>query len=314
MKVNENNSNYRHGGSRTRARRLAYDVYKLPKKCEVSRSTTKLDIHHIDENPKNQDKENLVVLRHDLHSRLSAFNSCVKLKTRTQIKQYLSCFTQNEPALMINEIYPAIVGESTYMGEPCVIVRLTYCHNGCVFCDSKYSWFEGKVMTLTQIMNKIQKTTNKLIMITGGSPCLQRQNLRHLIHKILDTDKNYRIMVEASGTLHTGWLCMKRVSIIKDVKCPGSKIVTQNIFSDIKLLRNRDNLKFVIGDKKDYDFTIKTILKYPTKATILLHPVWGKIDIDILLKWFEKDQHRLPLNIRIGFQMHKMIWGNKRGV
>lgn len=308
MKINENNSNYKHGGSRVRARRLIYDVYKIKQQCEVSNATSNIQLHHIDEDERNQKKKNLMILQRDLHTRLSMFNNYIHLKTKKDIKLYLSTFIQKEPALVINEIYPAIVGESSYMGQPCTIIRLTYCHNYCNYCDSKYTWRKGKVILITDIKKEADKYKHKMIMITGGSPCLQKHNLKKLI-KILQND--YKIIIEVSGTLHIAWLRMKNVAIIKDIKCPGSGVQRRVIYSDIKLLRPKDNLKFVLSNRDDYNFAKKIVKKYPTKAQIYFQAVWGRLDINELTQWLLKD---INLNINLGVQMHKFIWGNKRGV
>ena len=150
--------------------------------------------------------------------------------------------------LKINEIYYSIQGESSYMGKPCIFIRLTYCNLRCSYCDSEYTFHEGNDMTIDEIINKIQNYPCKLIEVTGGEPLFQKECI-DLLNKLVDLE--YHVLLETSGSLSTKDVPEKVVNII-DFKCPTSNMKKKNDWENINYLKSSDEVKFVIGNREDY--------------------------------------------------------------
>src|SRR4030095_9403047 len=160
--------------------------------------------------------------------------------------------------LKINEIFYSIQGESTSAGLPCVFVRLTYCNLRCVYCDTEYAFYEGKDMSIDDILDEIRKYNCKLVEITGGEPLVQ-DNVHILMRKLCDT--GYTVMIETGGSLPIENID-KRVKIIMDLKTPYSKMEKKNRYENITFLKPTDEIKFVIGSREDYEWTKDIIAKY----------------------------------------------------
>lgn len=212
--------------------------------------------------------------------------------------------------LMISEIFYSIQGESILSGRPCTFIRLTGCNLRCVFCDTTYAYSQGIKMSFDEILNRVDTYGCPLVEITGGEPLFQK-NTPVLIVKLLK--KGYEVMMETNGTYDLGDIdarCMK----IMDIKCPTSGEDKHNRLENLKKLTPRDQIKFVIGNREDYDFSKSIIpLLDPTFPTdhILFSPVYGNMDPAELADWILKDH----LNVRLHLQLHKIIWPNKeRGV
>ena len=211
--------------------------------------------------------------------------------------------------LKINEIFKSIQGESTCMGLPCAFIRLTGCNLRCTYCDTEYSFYEGKDMTLKQIIDTIVPMKTKLVEITGGEPMLQ-ENVIPLMSKLINM--NYTVLLETSGAISLKNV-PKEVKKIVDFKCPSSGMEDKNLWTILEELNKEDEIKFVIGDKIDYQWTKKIVEKYQLnkKWTILLSPVFEKLSLEELSKWILTDN----FNVRLQLQMHKYIWDpEKRGV
>jgi 7-carboxy-7-deazaguanine synthase len=211
--------------------------------------------------------------------------------------------------LKINEIFYSVQGESSKVGLPCVFIRLTYCNLRCTYCDTEYAFYEGKDYSLDKILTKVKKYNCNLIEVTGGEPLFQKESLDLL--KML-CDHNYEVMLETGGSISTENVD-KRVKIILDFKCPSSKMENKNFYKNVNFLKPNDEIKFVIGDKEDYEWSKKIIYKYDlsSKCEILFSPVFGKIEYKELSEWILKDQ----LNVRLQIQLHKHIWEpDQRGV
>ena len=160
--------------------------------------------------------------------------------------------------LKINEIFKSIQGESTYMGLPCAFIRLTGCNLRCTYCDTEYSFYEGKDMTLKQIIDTIVPMKTKLVEITGGEPMLQ-ENVIPLMSKLINM--NYTVLLETSGAISLKNV-PKEVKKIVDFKCPSSGMEDKNLWTILDELNKDDEIKFVIGDKIDYQWTRKIVEKY----------------------------------------------------
>ena len=211
--------------------------------------------------------------------------------------------------LKINEIYYSIQGESSFTGQPCIFIRLTYCNLRCTYCDSEYTFYEGEDMLIEDIIKKIKKIPCNLVEITGGEPLFQK-NCITLLEKL--TDHKYKILLETSGSLSIKEVPKDVINII-DFKCPSSKMEKKNFWKNINYLTSNDEVKFVIGDRKDYDWAKEKIKEYKISSicNILMSPVYKEIEPKTIIDWILKD----GLNVRFQMQLHKEIWKDKeRGV
>jgi 7-carboxy-7-deazaguanine synthase len=204
--------------------------------------------------------------------------------------------------LKINEIFKSIQGESSHTGLPCVFVRLTGCNLSCTWCDTDYAFNEGNDMTLEDIVAAVERCGISLVEITGGEPLMQKEVLP-LMQTLLD--KDYTVMLETAGSLPIDEV-PDRVIKIMDLKCPGSGEVAKNNFDNLRHLTLKDEVKFVILDRRDYDWSKKTLNEYSIhkKAQVLFSPVYEKLDLKDLVQWVLEDN----LSVRIQTQLHKVIW------
>lgn len=211
--------------------------------------------------------------------------------------------------LKINEIYYSIQGESSFTGLPCIFIRLTYCNLRCSYCDSEYTFYEGNDMSINQILDKIRKYPCKLVEVTGGEPLVQKECIE-LLQKLVEL--NYNVLLETSGSLTIKNVPNQVINII-DFKCPTSNMEKKNLWDNINYLKNGDEVKFVIGDREDYDWAKRKIKKYgiEDKCSILMSPSYNQIQEKELVKWILEDN----LNVRFQIQLHKKIWPEEeRGV
>jgi 7-carboxy-7-deazaguanine synthase len=209
--------------------------------------------------------------------------------------------------MKINEIFYSIQGEGAWTGLPNIFIRTTGCNLRCSFCDTKYAYNKGREMTLNEIIKKIKQYPCKYVCITGGEPLLQK-DIIYLIDELLK--KGYKIIIETNGSLSIEKLVDKKSLMISlDIKCPSSNMYENNYLENINFLKKGDQIKFVIKNKKDYEYAKGILEKYKPLCTIFFQPVWGK-NPKILTKWIIND----GLNVKLGLQIHKIIWGEKREV
>jgi 7-carboxy-7-deazaguanine synthase len=215
-----------------------------------------------------------------------------------------------EKTLTINEIYQSIQGESTWAGERCVFVRLTFCDLRCTYCDTEYAFYEGKKQTLAEIVDLVEKFECSLVEMTGGEPLLQKNVLP--LMSIL-CDRGHTVLLETSGA-HDVAPVDPRVHRIMDLKTPGSGEVDKNLWSNIEHLTELDEVKFVIGSREDYDWSCDKVRRFDlTKRchAVLFSPIFGRIDPRQIVEWMLADK----LDVRFQLQMHKFIWSpTQRGV
>jgi 7-carboxy-7-deazaguanine synthase len=215
-----------------------------------------------------------------------------------------------DPTLTINEIYFSIQGESTWAGWPCVFVRLTFCDLRCNYCDTEYAFYEGKKQALSEIVGAVKKFGCQLVEITGGEPLLQK-NVLPLMTMLADAQ--HTVLLETSG-VHDISSVDSRVHRIMDLKTPGSGECDRNLFSNIEYLTQRDEVKFVIGSREDYEWSREKVLQYvlPDRCrAVLFSPIFGRIDAREIVEWILADN----LRVRFQLQMHKFIWNpTKRSV
>ncbi|HEY6393919.1 MAG TPA: radical SAM protein [Candidatus Binataceae bacterium] len=212
--------------------------------------------------------------------------------------------------LHINEIFYSIQGESTHAGRPCVFVRLTGCNLRCNYCDTEYAFYQGRKMTIAEIAAAVDRYRCNLVEITGGEPLLQ-EGVYALIDAMLTAGR--AVMIETSGASDVSRLD-PRVIKIMDLKCPGSGEGDRNLWSNLDHLTRRDEVKFVLSDRADYDWARKAIASRELASRVnalLLSPAFGRLNPAELAAWMLED--RVPARLQI--QLHKHIWGpDIRGV
>ena len=206
-------------------------------------------------------------------------------------------------AMKINEIFVSIQGESTYTGRPCLFIRTTGCNLRCTYCDTEYAFYDGKEMSNDEIFDIAEKSGVKLVEITGGEPLLQKE-LPELLDRLLEA--NYEVLIETSGSIDIDKINPRAVRIM-DIKCPSSGEVSKNDMRNLNKLKPEDEVKFVVGDREDYNWANEIIEKYnlDKKVTVLFSPVFEKLAPVKLAKWILKDKK----NVRMQIQLHKIIWG-----
>lgn len=211
--------------------------------------------------------------------------------------------------LVVNEIFYSIQGESTHAGRLCVFVRLTYCNLRCSYCDTEYAFEEGNEMSVEDIIKKINSYNCNLVEITGGEPLLQPA-VHHLMTLLCDS--GYEVLLETSGSMDIS-VVDPRVKRIIDFKCPSSGMEMRNFWDNVYYLKDDDEVKFVIGDKNDYEWAKGIIKKYDLlkKTVVLMGVVTGVLEPKKLAEWILNDH----LNVRYQLQIHKYIWSpDTRGV
>ena len=212
--------------------------------------------------------------------------------------------------LTVNEIYQSVQGESTWAGLPCVFVRLTFCDLRCTYCDTEYAFYEGNKMTLEEIVDKVRDFGCPLVEVTGGEPLLQ-PNCVPLLARLCDA--GFTGLLETSGS-HDIAPVDARVHRIMDLKTPSSGECGRNLYANIAHLTERDEVKFVVGSREDYEWTREKMREHDLAAkvrAVLLSPVFGKISPSDIVAWMLED--KLPARFQL--QMHKFIWEPRaRGV
>ena len=212
-------------------------------------------------------------------------------------------------SLKINEIYYSVQGESTHSGCPCIFIRLTYCNLRCSYCDTEYAFYDGKDMEITYIMSEIKRWDCNLVEVTGGEPLFQDECI-DLLNELVNS--NYEVMLETGGSLSISDVPKKVVKIV-DFKCPSSGMVKKNLWSIVDDLQAHDEVKFVIGNREDFDWAKDRITEYSLDkiCTLLFSPTFGAIDPQQIIEWILAEN----LPVRMQLQMHKMIWSpEEKGV
>ena len=211
--------------------------------------------------------------------------------------------------LKVNEIFYSIQGESTHAGRPCVFVRLTHCNLRCTYCDTEYAFYEGQDKSFNEILDEIKSYKCNLVEITGGEPLVQKDVIQFMD---LLCEQGYEVLLETGGHMDISPVD-QRVQRIMDIKCPSSGESEKNLWSNITLLTEKDQLKFVIGSREDYDWAKSIIYthKLTDVCTVLMSTVHGNIDNRDLAEWILNDN----LQVRYQLQLHKYIWpSDARGV
>jgi 7-carboxy-7-deazaguanine synthase len=212
--------------------------------------------------------------------------------------------------MVVTEMFKSIQGESTFAGLPCVFVRLTGCNLRCHWCDTAYAFYGGQQMSLEEVAARIQQLGGKLVEFTGGEPLLQKE-VYPLSERLLA--EGYRVLIETSGERFVGKLPARVVKIV-DVKCPGSGESEKFCFANLEVLERKDQIKFVILDEHDYHYARDFLARHELRKRVeevIFSPVFGQLPPRDLAEWILRD----GLEVRLGLQLHKFIWGPEtRGV
>ena len=212
--------------------------------------------------------------------------------------------------LIVNEIFHSIQGESTYAGRPCVFVRLTACDLRCRWCDTPYAFHGGRKMSVDEVIADVEARGCQTVEVTGGEPLLQ-PDVFPLMERLLESGKT--VLIETGGHRSIAGVPAGVIRIM-DVKCPGSGESDKNDWTNFEHLTRRDEVKFVIADRADYEFARDVVRQMDVASrvnAVLLSPVHGELDPRQLSEWVIADR----LDVRVQLQVHKYIWSpTARGV
>jgi 7-carboxy-7-deazaguanine synthase len=209
--------------------------------------------------------------------------------------------------LRINEIFYSIQGESSRIGMPTVFVRLTGCPMRCTYCDTAYAFHEGQQKEIEEIIKEVKKFDTSYVTVTGGEPLAQK-NCIDLMNQLCEL--GYQVSLETGGGLDIKDVNSK-VKIILDVKTPKSNEDKNNFWPNLANIKPNDEIKFVIQDYDDFSWSKDIIEKYQLNQNqILFSPVYNVLASEQLAEWILKHQ----LNVRLQLQLHKILWGEKKGV
>ena len=210
-------------------------------------------------------------------------------------------------ALRVTEIFYSIQGESTKTGLPTVFVRLTGCPLRCIYCDTEYAFTGGENLKISVVIDTIKTLSSQHVCITGGEP-LAQPNVHILMNELIQLD--YDVSLETSGYIDVSNVNSK-VKIIMDIKTPQSGEVDKNNWENINLLKNDDEIKFVICNRDDYEWSKRIIEKHMIhdKYKVLMSPTTGLMEPRTLAEWILEDS----LPVRFQIQLHKILWDNQPG-
>ncbi len=211
--------------------------------------------------------------------------------------------------MKVSEIFYSIQGESTHAGRPCAFIRLAGCDLRCSYCDTEYARTGGTEMSVPGILRSVAAYPTRLALVTGGEPMLQA-SVHDLFAALLE--RSYTVLLETGGHRPLGGVD-PRVCKIMDFKCPSSKMADRNLYENIRFLTPRDELKFVVSDREDFDWACGLIRRHRDAlrvGSILVSPVGGTVPPDTLAGWILE----CGLDVRLQLQLHRILWpGIDRG-
>lgn len=213
----------------------------------------------------------------------------------------------NRLSLKITEIFFSLQGESNTVGIPTVFVRLTGCPLRCTYCDTSYAFVGGNNMLLSAIIERIAQYNTRFVTVTGGEP-LAQAHCYALLTAL--ADKGFAVSLETSGAIDIASVDQRVVKVM-DLKTPSSGETEKNNYQNIKHLNKKDQIKFVIGDDNDYNWSKSTLTKYTLAdcCEVLFSPVTDAMPPTELAEKIIRDQ----LPVRFQIQLHKYLWGNVPG-
>jgi 7-carboxy-7-deazaguanine synthase len=209
--------------------------------------------------------------------------------------------------LRVSEIFYSIQGESTTVGQPTVFVRLSGCPLRCHYCDTSYAFSPGESRSIEVILEEVARFGARYVCVTGGEPLAQRR-CWPLLTALCDA--GYRVSLETSGALDIAGVD-ERVVVVMDIKTPASGESGRNLSANLQYLRAKDQIKFVICDREDYEWSKQMLQdqRLDERCTVLFSPGWGVLEARLLAEWILAD--RLPVCFQV--QLHKYLWGEARG-
>jgi 7-carboxy-7-deazaguanine synthase len=209
--------------------------------------------------------------------------------------------------LRLTEIFLSLQGESRSVGWPTVFVRLTGCPLRCQYCDTAYAFHGGEWWELDAILAEVARHGVRHVCVTGGEPLAQKRCI-NLLRALCDA--GYEVSLETSGAIDIAPVDA-RVSRVVDLKTPGSKEMHRNLLSNVPLLTARDQVKFVVCDRADYEWARAMLAEHAlaSRCEVLFSPSFGQVGARELAEWILAD--RLP--VRFQMQLHKELWGDARG-
>jgi len=211
----------------------------------------------------------------------------------------------NNTTLNITEIFFSLQGEAREVGLPTVFVRLTGCPLRCNYCDTTYAFKGNNPLTIDHILDEVSKYNTPYVCVTGGEPMAQ-SNCLELLDSLVEA--GYQVSMETSGSVDI-FPVNSKVSIVMDIKTPSSTEEKQNRYENLSLLQSKDQLKFVIASKSDFDWCCDLLEKNKVKSETLFSPVFESLKPVQLADWILEKQ----LNVRLQVQLHKILWGDQKG-
>ena len=214
-------------------------------------------------------------------------------------------------SLKVNEIFYSLQGESSYAGRPCVFIRLTGCNLRCSYCDTRYAYEEGTDRELDLIMDQVSSYGCPLVEITGGEPLIQ-EDTPQLIRRLLE--RNFKVLLETNGSQDIQRVDDRCIKVV-DMKCPSSGMDARNDLENLKKLGSGDELKFVIGNRRDFEYAQGVLNEYrkffSAMNPVHFSPVFGELEPKLLAQWILEEH----LEVRLQLPLHKILWDpNQRGV
>ena len=207
--------------------------------------------------------------------------------------------------LRITEIFSSIQGESSKVGLPSTFIRLTGCPLRCQYCDTSYAFTGGERITFDEIFSQVKSIGNRDICVTGGEPLAQNE-AKDFLKKL--TALQYHVSLETSGSISIDNID-SRVKIVMDIKTPSSTEEKQNRYENLSLLQSKDQLKFVIASRSDFDWSCDLLKKNQVKSEVLFSPVYESLEPVQLADWILEKK----INVRLQVQLHKILWGDQKG-
>jgi 7-carboxy-7-deazaguanine synthase len=209
--------------------------------------------------------------------------------------------------LQVAEIFKSVQGESSRAGLPCVFIRLTGCNLRCVYCDTTYAYDFGVEMSIDDIVATVDRFGLELVELTGGEPLLQ-PNVIELIDRFID--KGFQTMIETNGSVSLRGVNPNAI-VIMDVKTPGSGMAGQMRLDNLRLLKPTDEIKFVLTNRSDYEWSKQFIEEHRLikKYGLLFSPAYGVLEPQALVGWMLKDNFPARLNV----QLHRYFWTERQG-
>jgi len=213
----------------------------------------------------------------------------------------------NDNRLKITEIFFSLQGEALTVGIPTTFVRLTGCPLRCQYCDTAYAFSGGEWMSLDEILEQVASNKTQYVTVTGGEPLAQKacQDLLCML-----CDAGYRVSLETSGALDVSAVDARVVKVM-DIKTPGSNEEKRNRLENIEYIRRQDQIKFVICDERDYEWSRELLQQYRLneRCEVLFSPSYDQLAASELADWILRD----ALPVRMQMQLHKLLWGNQPG-